>query len=160
MKTLLIALCIVFFPIAVLVVGRHVMLQNSDQQQLFLTGTVPSVLPEGEYHGELPIQAQWQGQRFDSRTGTGINLFRDGINPIRESYPFVMDVGPSAVDSDFQVIKIDYDVPENPWWMRLLIDEMVETQPEVYLGKVYVQLIPGVPLLVGFFELEKIQERY
>lgn len=160
MKTVLIALCIVFFPLLALVIGRHLWLQNSPQQELFLSGMLPPTLPDGEYHGELAIQAQWQGKRFDAQTATGVNLFRDGINVMQEEYPFVMDVGPSVIDDNFQVITIDYDLLENPWWMRLIVDEMVETEPNVYLGKVHLRIVPGFPVAVGFFELRQIKERY
>lgn len=160
MKTILIALCIVIFLVTLVMGSRHWMTQHSDQQTIFLTGTVPDELPDGLYNGEVSIQTQWQGKRFDGKTGTGVNLFRDGINAVKEDYNFVMDVGPSGIDQDFQVIKIDYDLPENPWWLRLVVDEIVEVEPGLYLGKIHVKVLPGVRVAVGFFELRPAPERY
>jgi hypothetical protein len=161
MRTILIALCIVIFLGVVGIGARHLMVQSSDQQKLFLAGTVPDDLPDGVYNGEFPMAIQWKGKRFDAKRGTGVNLFRDGIQAVHEDLIFVMDVGPSLIErEDFQVIKIDYDLAENPWWVRLVVDEIVLVEPGRYLGKVHVKLLPGVRVAVGFFELQQIKEQY
>lgn len=161
MKTVLMALCIVFFTLVAVVGGRHVYLQNSERQTVFLQGTVPEELPDGVYEGALAMATRWKGKRFDARTATGVNVFRDGINAMTDDLVFVMDIGPSDVEQgSFQVVKLDYDVPQNPWWVRWCKTEMVETEPGTFLGKIHVRVLPGVRVAVAFFELDKFTQRY
>ena len=68
-------------------------------------------------------------------------------------YPFRTEVGPGLADP-VQVMKIDYDIPENPLWLRSILDEIVQVGPNHYLGKVHLRFGP-MHATVGYFELRK-----
>jgi hypothetical protein len=96
----------------------------------------------------------WQGKTFDPARGEGQNLFtRGGDTAIRMMFPryrergtqdtgpvafrFRTDVGPSVTEPASEVLRIDYrDLEENPAWpIRLILDELVKVDDEVYLGQ-------------------------
>ncbi len=117
----------------------------------FRAGTVPSPALDGPYRGSVPGHSvSWQGKKMNAADNAGINVFADG-----DKYPFATSVGPGLRDADVQVLKIQYDVPGNPWWLRLVLDEMVQIAPGQYLGKVNIRIVPGVPFTIGYFALEK-----
>jgi hypothetical protein len=35
------------------------------------------------------------------------------------------------------------------------VDELVETSPEKYLGKLHIQIFPGLSFALGYFSLER-----
>ena len=95
---------------------------------------------------------------------TGINLFYDkkarhntapGSSAQVERYPFKTYAGKGLRDKKLDVLKIDYNVDGNPFWLRLIVDEIVEVTPGKYLGKMHIKLIPGFPFTVLYFELKK-----
>jgi hypothetical protein len=53
------------------------------------------------------------------------------------------------------VFKLDYDSPENPFLIRIILDEMVEVAPGEFLGKVHMKVFPGYYATIGFFGLRK-----
>src|SRR3989344_3788857 len=55
----------------------------------------------------------------------------------------------------FDVLKIDYNVKGNPFWLRLIVDEIVQIAPNEYLGKMNLKIIPGFPFGILYFELKK-----
>lgn len=57
--------------------------------------------------------------------------------------------------SSKDVLKIDYAIPANPFWLRFILDEIVETEPGKLLGKVHIHLLPDLNFTLGFFTLEK-----
>ena len=96
----------------------------------------------------------WRGKTFDPEAGDGRNLFTTGARPmIRLLWPdyrgvlpdaprritafrFVTGVGSSAFFPDLRVLRIDYDLPENPAWpLRRILDELVRLDEGVYLGQ-------------------------
>jgi hypothetical protein len=100
----------------------------------------------------------WLGKTFNSARGTGDNIFtRDSYLPARFFNPFyrrfVTDgpsiyrgfafrtyIGPGVVDSDRSVLKIDYDLKENPaLTVRRVLDELVQIGDHLYLGKAHVR---------------------
>lgn len=120
-------------------------------QKLFISGKVPSPKPNGFYKGYLVgPKTFWQGKKFDSVSSTGINLIRG-----KEVYPFKTYVGKGLKDKDLDVLKIDYNIPRNPFWVRFILDEIVQIGVNKYLGKVHLKIIPGFPLTLGYFRLEK-----
>lgn len=124
---------------------------NSSNQKLFLSGKVPNPKPNGFYRGSLKrLKTPWQGKKFDEGTSTGINLING-----KEVYPFKTYVGKGLKDKNLNVLKIDYNTPENPFWVRLILDEIVQISPNKYLGKVHLKIIPGLPFTLGYFNLEK-----
>jgi hypothetical protein len=125
--------------------------ENSDTQKQFASSTAPTAALDGFYKGSVntPIKVTWQGKKFNAASSTGINIF-EGTDA--EQYPFVHGV---SVGTTHQVLNISYDLPENPFWVRPVLDELVETAPGKYLGKMTLRIIPGYPFSVGFFTLEK-----
>ncbi len=150
-----------------LVVGLVVMLsvltyftyktQKSPLYRSFLGGHVPEAMPNGFYQGKVPGSQQhsWQGKEFDAPSATGINLFEVNSSPVK-LYPFKTSVDVSLQDQHLQVIKIDYNVKQNPLWLRPVVDEIVEVTPNHYLGILNVRAFPfSVSFALGYFQLEK-----
>lgn len=158
MKLILIALLCVFLILVLIAILlallRTIQIQNSHQQKEFLKGSIPKELPDGLYRGKVGIKTTWQGKRFDASGSAGINVFKKD-NKITESYPFKTSVGFGAQDKKLKVIKIDYSQNQSPWWLKYILDEVVEISPGKYLGKLHITAIPGIPFSLGFFRLEK-----
>jgi hypothetical protein len=128
--------------------GRHA---------VFAGGVVPDPLPNGRYRGSVPgyqgLAAAWAGKQFDAPNGTGTNLVR-ASGGVQETAPFRTYQDRSFRDPGQSVLRVDYDIPENPPWLRICTDELVQLEPGRLLGKAIVRLIPGRPLTMLFFELE------
>ena len=97
----------------------------------------------------------WLGKRFDAASASGENVFdmsayRAGERltpaPYRAWWPedvtsyralrFTTSVGPGGLDPGLDVLRIDYDLAENPPPLRRVVDEVVAVeQPGVYLGQ-------------------------
>ncbi len=130
--------------------------ERSLNQQVFLRGTVPNPLPDGLYRGTVPgYTVSWLGKKFNAANSKGSNIFNDGNGVRGERYPFITSVGRGLHDNNLNVLKIDYDTPGNPLWLRFLVDEIVEIAPDKYLGKLHARIIPGYPFALGYFELER-----
>lgn len=130
---------------------RSAMMSRRPDQALFVAGKVPNPLPEGLYKGTADgYQGSWQGKQFDPAQKSGINLFGG-----EEKYPFRTWVGAGIRDKNIDVLKIDYNVEGNPFWLRPILDEMVEVAPGKLLGKLQFRFIPGLPFTIVFFRLEK-----
>ncbi len=127
--------------------------QTSPFQKQFLAGSVPDKLPEGLYRGNVPGHTfTWQGKKF-GKDGSGINVFKND-GKLSDKYPFKFYKSKGLQD-DISVIKIDYNLSENPIWLRFIVDEFVQTSPNKYLGKLHVQIFPGLSAALGYFKLEK-----
>ena len=148
------ALLLIAIGITILVgIWRTWKIQSNPLQQQFLKGKVPQNL-DGFYRGTVTnIKTNWQGKKLDSTKSAGINIFRE-TNGNEERYPFKTYTGKGLQDN-MDVFKIDYGVNSYPWWLRFILDELVETAPGKYLGKVHVQLLPGLGFSLGYFKLEK-----
>lgn len=143
---------LVLFGIAFAYLWR---VQHSSEADAFRKGTLPSPLPDGLYHGTVPGHTvSWQGKKFDASQQTGINLFKDGEGKQTEKYPFTTSAGKGVHEDSVDVIRIDYNIGGNPFWLRLILDEIVQTSPGHYLGKLNVRL-PGYTATLGFFNLAK-----
>lgn len=153
--TLFVFLLLLFFLVILLSLLRTMYIQHGRQQKEFLGGKVPQELPDGFYKGTVgALKTSWQGKRFDRVQTTGINVFQ-GTASQDEKYPFRINVGAGIQDKNLQVIKIDYSGNKDPWWLKYILDEIVEVSPGTFLGKVHVTIMPGVPLSLGYFRLEK-----
>lgn len=142
--------------LALLGAGRTWQMEHSANQKSFTDGIVPNPLL-GLYAGSVPGHTvSWLGKKFlpaqagNAASGSGVNVFQDG-----ERYPFTTSVGGGLRDTKIQVFKIDYDTPRNPFWLRLILDEIVQVSPGHYLGKLHVRIIPGYPFTLAYFELKK-----
>lgn len=113
----------------------------------------------------------WLGKRFDPHAGEGINVLRPSARvPMRilwpryepesekaeeiEAFKFRSNVAPGAVDPNLEVLKIDYDIDDNPAFIiRDILDELVQVEDQLYLGKVLYR-VRSQFRRIGFFTLE------
>jgi hypothetical protein len=116
----------------------------------------------------------WLGKRFHAETATGDNIMLPSARlPSKLLWPgyqflsledgyytafrFRTYGGAGAIDTDRRVLKIDYDLSENPEFLiRAILDELVLVVPGVYLGKALLRR--GSPIspswrVVGYFAL-------
>ena len=112
----------------------------------------------------------WHGKTFASRSSAGRNVFSRAAQPFirlafrehellaagvrAEAFPFRTSLAPSILDPELQVLRLDYDSPENPPLIRRVVDELVAIEDGVYLGRAYV-LLRGRPFAVAYFALER-----
>jgi hypothetical protein len=93
----------------------------------------------------------WRGKTFrprDATAGEGINRV---VSNSFELYRFETSVGRSRA-GDFDAVQLDYDLPENPFFIRAIKDEIREIAPGLWLGQAYAEL-RGTPHLVLYFAL-------
>ncbi len=128
--------------------------RGSPKQKQFLAGRVPAPLPDGFYEGSADFDTRsWKGKTFSAVDGSGKNVFAGDDGTRQEQYPFRTYVSAGLQDREINVLKIDYDIPENPLWLRRVVDEVVEVGEGKLLGKVHVRLVPGLPFSLGYFRL-------
>lgn len=133
---------------------RSYTLSQSADQKIFLAGTYPDPALDGFMKGSVKgWSGSWKGKTFMSASSGGINMFEDNGKEISK-YPFHTYKAQGIKDSVI-VLKIDYATKENPWWLRPILDELVQVEPGKYLGKMQARIIPGFPFTVTFFPLEK-----
>ena len=91
----------------------------------------------------------WRGKSFSPMgedRGEGINrVVRDRIR----LYRFETYVGRSRA-GDFDCVQLNYDLPENPFFIRPVKDEIREIAPKLYLGQAYLQLKAKTHLVLYF----------
>ena len=120
-------------------------------QKAFEGGTLPEGL-EGFYQGRLAgLSLPWRGKFFNKESG--LNRFH--VFGQRDLFEFKISQGPGLTDPTVTVLKIDYNIPENPFWLRLILDELVQIGPDNYLGKAHLRLISSLPFTVVYFRLSK-----
>ena len=124
--------------------------QNKNQT-LFAANSLPDRLPDGFYKGKnfSGLGKDWKGKTFDIANNTGVNTFSDGNRYAFKTYQS------NGLRDNNTVLRLDYNQKGNPLWMRFIVDEIVETKPGNYLGKVHFKIIPGFPVTVAYFELSK-----
>jgi hypothetical protein len=78
----------------------------------------------------------WRGKSFAPRDGE----HGDGINRVFSDrftlFGFTTFVGPSRA-GDFAAVQLDYDHPDNPFFIRAIKDEIRELRPGLWLGQAY-----------------------
>ncbi len=148
-----------------------------ERQKQFIAATAPTTAPEGFYKGSAHLLGNmpvpWLGKSFESENQKGFNiftpkgasllkvltplykLFRVNADGNTDAYYFKTSTGPGFKDMDTNVFKLDYDWPENPFLIRIILDEMVEVAPQEFLGKVHMKVFPGYYATIGFFGLRK-----
>jgi hypothetical protein len=96
-------------------------------------------------HARFP----WRGKSFqahDAHRGEGLNrIFTDAIR----RYRFETFVGPSRAGA-FDALQLDYDLPENPFFIRPIKDEVRELRPGLWLGQAWLQLRGDAHLVLYF----------
>jgi len=93
----------------------------------------------------------WRGKSFTPASalrGEGINrVVRDRWHLFR----FETSVGKSRA-GDFDAVQLDYDLPENPFFIRPIQDEIRELRAGLWLGQAWLA-VGGAPKLVLYFAL-------
>ena len=150
---------------------------QSKRQKQFVAGSVPSRDPDGFFNGSAYLlgnsQTPWLGKSFESENQKGFNIFTpQGTSLLKvltpryklfrlnkdgntDAYYFDTSTGSGFKDKAVNVFKLDYDSPENPFLIRIILDEMVEIAPQEFLGKVHMKVFPGYFATIGFFGLRK-----
>jgi hypothetical protein len=147
------AILLVLLAGVAVLIWRDIKTKRTPNHALFRQGTIPQPLPDGDYEGHVTgYSGDWIGKTFDARHSTGKNRFKSGQG-VELRYPFKTVVGPGLADPN-AVVKIDYDIPGNPLWLRRILDEIVQVGPNHYLGKIHLRLGP-IHVAVGYFELKK-----
>ena len=180
MFTLLTVLLYIAIAVAVIfVLGSLItfLVERSPYHRMFVEGQVPNALPDGFHPGEAHVlldkKTPWLGKSFDCKKNIGFNVFTPlgarilkFFSPLYQkfslteesntrAYYFKTYTGKGKKDSNIDVFKLDYDSPENPLWIRIILDEIVEIAPQQYLGKIHVKLLPGYFVTIGYFGLQK-----
>lgn len=131
-------------------------IQRNSQQSTFLKGSIPHSMPDGFLKGSAFYTGPWKGKKFNATERTGINILHWGSHETEE-FPFKTYVGKGIKDTSLDVIKIDYNIPENPVWLHPILDEIVETAPGEFLGKMHIRLPFGFAFSVVYFSLKTIK---
>jgi hypothetical protein len=114
----------------------------------------------------------WLGKTFTASQQRGDNIFRSDsyalarlFNPLYRGFTsdgpgtyrgfaFRTYIGPGLFDPDRTVLKIDYNLKENPPLnVRRVLDELVALDDDLYLGKAHVRWWSGGWQTVAFFSL-------
>lgn len=172
---------LVFLGVVVIIaVAVSSRMQRATFQDSFARGQIPQPklndFYSGTSHIAFGLPVPWLGKRFTLTPEGGTNLFTSLGGRILHlltprykhfatqsdknisAYNFKTSTGPGLRDATTQVLKLDYNIPENPGIIRIIYDELVQVDPGRYLGKVYVQALPGWFLFLGFFELKATQK--
>lgn len=154
-KVLFITVFIAIVLLFLFLTLRTSSVQGKPEQKSFLAAKFPAPLPQGFYKGSVKgINTSWQGKKFDSSASRGINVFNsDGKK--REAYPFKTYKDSGLRDKNSTVLRIDYNISENPFWLRFIVDEIREEKPGEYLGKVHIRILPNLSFTLGYFNLKK-----
>lgn len=116
----------------------------------------------------------WLGKTFDAAKQSGDNIFtRDSyplarfFNPLYQGFTlegadtyrgfaFRTYTAPGLMDPDRSVLKIDYDLDENPsLTVRRVLDELVQIDRDTYLGKAHLRWWWGRWQTVAYFVLTR-----
>jgi hypothetical protein len=147
------------------------------RQREFMNGALPSEPPDGFYRGSAYLlgnaSVPWLGKSFEAGNSKGFNiftptgatllklltpfykLFRINADGNTDAYYFNTSTGPGFREKGIDTFKLDYDSPENPFLIRIILDEIVEIAPQEFLGKVHVKVFPGYFATIGFFGLKR-----
>lgn len=94
----------------------------------------------------------WRGKSFSPRDedrGDGINrVLSDRLKLFR----FETSIGPSRA-GDFDALQLDYDLPDNPFFIRAIEDEVRELRPGLWLGQAWLRT-GAKRTMVVYFGLE------
>jgi hypothetical protein len=120
------------------------------------------------------IWMPWIGKTFNDAQQTGDNIltrtsyplarifnplyrgFRPGDSGSYRAFAFRTYIAPGLMDADRTVLKIDYNLKENPaLTVRRILDELVELEDRLYLGKAHVHWWWGRWQTVAYFTLTK-----
>jgi len=129
--------------------------ESDPRQKTFVAAHAPAATLDGLYRGSLQgREVSWKGKKFEAPGQRGINVFLAKEGGTEERFPFRTYVGKGIKDKKTEVLKIDYGQKGNPWWLRRVVDEVVEVAPGELLGKVHVKWVFGMTFTMGYFRLD------
>ena len=150
---------------------------KSKYQKQFVSGHLPEKSPDGFYKGTAHIlfdkKVPWLGKSFVAAENLGFNIFTPKgaailkvLSPFytrfsknteenTDAFYFQTRAETGLKDNETSVIKLDYDAPENPFPIRIILDEIVEIAPEQFLGKIHLKVFPRFYSTIGYFGLNK-----
>lgn len=150
---------------------------KSHWQTKFMNGRLPEPSPDGFYRGSAYLlggrPVPWLGKSFEPGNSRGFNIFTPrGASLLRvmtpfyklfrlnddgntDAYYFATSTGSGFKDPTIETFKLDYDSSENPFLIRIILDEIVQTAPDEYLGKVHMKVFPGFYSTIGYFGLKR-----
>jgi hypothetical protein len=115
----------------------------------------------------------WKGKTFRPSSAEGRNIFTNASRPlVRVVWPryrdfrpiapgryttfrFVTHTGPSRLFPELSVLRIDYDIPDDPAFIiRRVLDELVEVGPGLFLGQALLR-VRGQWKRAAWFSLEQ-----
>lgn len=134
---------------------RSWQMKKEPNHKEFLLGKLPNPKPDGFYQGATGFNTSWLGKKFDAQNAIGTNIIKDKKGNQLEKYSFKTYVGKGLFDQNVFVLKIDYNIRGNPFWIRSILDEIVEVAPNEYLGKIHIRVIPSFPFSMLYFTLKK-----
>ncbi len=94
----------------------------------------------------------WGGKSFTGTGASGRGSNRVHLGGRHELFPFHTSVRPSVIDGE-PCVMLDYDLPDNPGFIRAIHDEVREVEPGLYLGPAMWKGAEG-PVLVLWFALD------
>lgn len=145
MTTLFLILIGLILVILLAAYGFSFRQERRSENRIFNAGTLPDhTALDGDYQGNKQAKSDWLGKRFDAETHSGINKFPNG-----ERFPFHTSREKSLHGTP-NVLRLNYNIDGNPLWLRAIVDEIVETEPGKYQGKVYIKIGPSVFTLTYF----------
>jgi hypothetical protein len=144
---------------------------TDELSRLYAGATTPSIEEvEGDLRGRMlattvlrgnaaSLARAWAGSRFFPWLGKSFRPLAgdrgEGINRVftdrLQLYRFETKVAPSFA-GDFTSVELDYDLPENPFFIRAIRDEIRSMGNGLYLGQAYL-VIRDRPRLVLYFGL-------
>lgn len=132
-----------------------------------VTGTLGSGL-DVVLEGATRLWMPWRGKSFDPAMKRGRNRFGEGARPFfrlfwpgyddvqaegpgaATAFRFDTSLGESVTDPGLAVLKIDYDHPESPWPIRLILDELVHVGDGQHLGQALLRRSNGFRRVAWF----------
>ncbi|OGY32337.1 MAG: hypothetical protein A3C02_04320 [Candidatus Andersenbacteria bacterium RIFCSPHIGHO2_02_FULL_45_11] len=155
MVNVIVVLIFLVSVILLLGYGRTYVVERQPRQAEFMKGVAGMSALDGDYKGVAHgYSGTWQGKTIFQSKKSGINRFLYG-EKLEQKYPFALSFQKALRDADKDVIVLDYNQPGNPWWLKYIVDEMVEVGPQQYLGKVHVRITSGLVFTLGYFSLTK-----
>jgi hypothetical protein len=98
----------------------------------------------------------WGGKTFEGHGKTGHGINRVHLGGRHAIFPFLLSKAPSEVDGE-PCVRLDYDLDDNPWAIRKILDEVREVEPGLLLGPAMWKT-SGKPVLVLWFALDFSQQ--
>lgn len=94
----------------------------------------------------------WGGKSFRGKGDSGSGLNRIHFGGRHQLFPFLTHIQPSAIDGA-PCVALDYDLPDNPGFIRAIHDEVREIEPGLFLGPAMWKTSRG-PRFILWFALD------